>query len=298
MDLNVAKKWIEEAKSVGIANVALSGGETLCYPHLYEVISYAHSLSMTVSAAFSGWGITPEVLEKLRQSGLQHLCISLNGSTKEINELTRDGYEYAISALSLLKENKLGFNTILNWVMHSNNTSDFPNIVMLAEANNIHVIDIIGFKPDSQAQMDSVPSREQMEWIANIVKNQKGETKIAIESCYSPLLTLACDTKLFGNLNRGNRRGCRAGINLLSVNIDGSLSPCRHIQHREFYDTIEDYWNNSEVLKKIRQCDELTAEEPCLSCRFLNHCKPCLAINTEIHKRIFRGYPNCPIAQK
>ena len=81
MSPETAKKWIDEGVSAGVSVISLSGGETLCYPHLYEVIRYAKERGMTTAAAFSGWGLSEDVLERLRKAGLDHLNISLNGST-------------------------------------------------------------------------------------------------------------------------------------------------------------------------------------------------------------------------
>lgn len=294
MPLKVAKKWIQEAGVIGAKAVALSGGETLCYPHLNEIIDFAKSKGLIVAATFSGWNFTQEVLDKLRSAGIDNICISLNGSTKEINSLTRDGFDYAITALTLLQENHFP-STTLNWVMHSNNTYDFKNVIAIAEKFDVKLIDVISFKPDSEKQMKTIPTKEQLYWVADIIRNYRGKVKIGVEPCYSQLLAVLLDTKLFGNMNSGPNRGCRAGFSLMSVNVDGSLSPCRHISYRENYDTIQQYFDSSPIISQLRACNEAEAKEPCSNCDFLYHCKPCMAINTEIHGKILWGNGFCPL---
>ena len=117
LDLDVAKSKLREAGEHGVRIVHLSGGETLCYPHLYEVVTYAKQYCKQVNVALCGWHFNQTVLNRLIESGVDGIFISLNGSTEEINSVTRDGYDYALQALQLLCEN--GFpNTYLNWVMH------------------------------------------------------------------------------------------------------------------------------------------------------------------------------------
>ena len=99
-------------------------------------------------------------------------------------------------------------------------------------------------------------------------------------------MALISDTKLFGNLNRGKYRGCIAGYECLSVNVDGSFSPCRHIHYKETFESIEAYLSKSEIIKKLSECDETKAEDPCAHCKYLLNCRPCMAINTEIDDRI------------
>ena len=286
LDLDVAKKLLKEASTLGLKSLSISGGETMCYPHLIDVISYAKECGIPgIHAAFSGWNFSRPIVEKLLDAGLSSISISLNGSTEAINSLTRQGYNNAISALSLLKEIEYEHTTV-NWVMHSNNADDFDNIVKLCEEYKVEMIDIISFKPDAKSQLNSVPNQQQLYAIANKVRTYTGNVIIGVESCYSQLLALTADTKLFGNLNTGKYRGCIAGFECVSVNADGSFSPCRHIHYKEYFDTIEMYLKQSKIIQELAICDETKAEEPCKSCRFLLNCRPCMAINTEIDERI------------
>ena len=286
LDFDIAKRALDEGSTLGLKDLSLSGGETMCYPHLIELISYANSCGISgIHAAFSGWHLNHETVNKMINAGLSSISISLNGSTKSINSLTRQGYEEAINALALLRDMDYK-HTIVNWVMHSNNVDDFDNLVQLCENYHVDMIDIISFKPDAKAQLKSVPSQEQMIRIVKTIRKHTGNVKITVEKCYSPLLALSGDTKLFGNLNRGKHRGCFAGYECVSVNVDGSLSPCRHIHYREKFDTIDEYLNHSKVMQQLAQCDETKAEEPCKSCKYLLNCRPCIAINTEIENTI------------
>ena len=283
LDLDVAKKVLKEASTLGLKSLAISGGETMCYPHLNEIISYAKDCGIpSIHAAFSGWNFTKPIVEKMIEAGLSSISISLNGSSDAVNSITRQGYTYAINALSLLREMNYKHTTV-NWVMHSNNVDDFDRLIALCEEYNVASVDIISFKPDSKSQLNSVPSQDQLVKIASKVRNQSGSVAIGIENCFSQLLALAADTKLFGNLNCGKYRGCIAGYECVSVNVDGSFSPCRHIQHKERFDSIEKYLQQSAIIQKLAACNETNAEEPCKSCKYLLNCRPCMAINTEMN---------------
>lgn len=292
MSLETACRWIDNAARNDFSDMILSGGETLCYPKLFEVIQYAKEQGLATHAAFSGWSFSPDVLFRLKASGLDNLYISINGSTEEINSATREGYQYAVKALDLLASGDFP-KTLINWVMHSYNADDFPQMVKLAEEKHVDSLVIIGLKPNSEAMMQSVPSLEQMRAVASFVKKYRGPVDIRIESCYSPLLALYSDTWL-GNSNTGIDRGCGAGLGMVSVNIDGTLSPCRHIMAHEAYDSIEEFYQNSQLIHKLKACSEENAEAPCSGCAYLSYCKPCMAINTEMYKRVFWGYPECP----
>lgn len=295
LDFDTAKGALDEGSALGLKDLSLSGGETMCYPHLTELIAYAKACGVPgIHAAFSGWGFNQETVTNMINAGLSSISISLNGSTKAINNLTRQGYEDAINALSILKQMDYK-HTIVNWVMHSNNVDDFDDLVQLCEDYQVEMIDIISFKPDAKAQLKSVPSREQIIRIANTIRKQTGNVRITVEKCYSQLLALTADTKLFGNLNTGKYRGCFAGYGCVSVNVDGTFSPCRHIHYKEHFNTIEEYLTESAIMQQLAECDETKAEEPCKSCKYLLNCRPCMAINTEMENTIAFRNPYCHV---
>ena len=97
LDLTTALYWLAEGRKAGVKEVMLSGGETMCYPHLYEVIHAANAYCGTANVALSGFGLNQTTYEKLIFSGVGGIFISLNGSTEKINSLTRDGFDLAIS---------------------------------------------------------------------------------------------------------------------------------------------------------------------------------------------------------
>lgn len=294
IELATAIHWLKEGKKAGVKEVMLSGGETLCYDHLYELISEASKIGLNSNVALSGIGFSQSVYEKLISSGVSGIFISLNGSTEEINELTRDGYKYALAALDLLSRNRYQ-NTTINWVMHASNADDFENVVQLAEQFNVASLVVIGVKPDSKHSLSTIPSKEQIKRVKEVILSHKGKTKIYVESCNSPLLTYVCDTRLFGNMNVGRNRGCGAGRNTFSVNVDGLLSPCRHLDYFEKHSCIEEYIAYSPIIKALQQRLNESPQDPCANCRFNDNCIPCAAINSKLEGNLSRGFKKCPV---
>ncbi len=295
IDLETAVYWIAEGKRVGVEYVELSGGETLCYPYLTDLISRADAIGVKTNIAISGAGFSQTVFNDLIAAGVSGIFVSLNGSTEEINAKTRDGYTFAIHALEVLRDNHYQ-NTAINWVMHSVNADDFINIIHLAEQYNVSTIVIIGLKPDSKKMLRTYPSLSQFQKVREIIRTYSGHTKIKVESCFSPMLAYVCDTKLLGNLNTGRFRGCGAGDNTFSVNVDGLLSPCRHLDHFEKYTTIEEYFEKSELIAQLRSMRGGPSEGPCISCIYMNFCIPCVAVNSKTEHRVFKGFYDCPLS--
>ncbi len=295
MDLQAALHFIEDAAKCGVRSVNLSGGETMVYPHLLELIRACQDKGMESNIAISGFGVDKNKLLRIIDSGVSGIFVSLNGSTREINSKSRDGYELAIHALELLRELKFERTTI-NWVMHSNNADDFPNMVTLAEQYGVKGITVMAFKPDSSHQLPSIPSREQIHMVADQIKKYKGILCIEIESCFSQMRALH-GKRFFVNFNQGISKGCGAGRDGISVSVDGKLTPCRHLEIQENFTSIREYWEKSEILKKLREADECK-REPCNACDYQRYCLPCMAVNHKMNGELYVGDVTCPIRPK
>ena len=293
--LEKAVYWLEQGAQAGVKEVELSGGETLCYPHLYDLVKAASSLGMVPNIAISGYNFTQETYDLLKESGIGGIFVSLNGSTEQVNQLSRDGYHYALDALKLL--NKINHkDTYINWVMHSSNADDFPEMIKIAEEYHVENLIILGLKPNAAGLIETFPDYVQMTRMKDFIRKYRGPVKIRIETCYSPLLAMVSETKLFGNLNNGINKGCTAGLTTFNVNVDGLLSPCRHLELFERYETFSDFWQKSVTLEKIRKSGDEDMALNCENCHYKNHCRPCLASSVR-NEEIIPGNRWCPVSE-
>jgi pyrroloquinoline quinone biosynthesis protein E len=272
--------------------VNLSGGETMVYPHLYELLEECSSLGMYAAVALSGYGVDKRSLRKLIDSGASDIYISLNGSTEEISRHTRDGHDLAMGALGLLAE--MGFeNTAVNWVAHRSNIEDFANVASLCAELKVKRLVVIAFKPDASNRMESVPGEGEFIELVQCIRRLRDISglRIEVESCYSPLRALLGQRFLL-NYNIGMSKGCGAGRDGASLNVDGNFTPCRHLDFPESFDTLKDYWHNSKLLQKLRIV-ESDPEEPCKGCRYESNCLSCLAMNVKLQGRIAKTNQFC-----
>lgn len=294
--LERAKSILMQAANAGAHHVELSGGETLLYPHLAELIHTASEYGLETNIAISGWGFTLDVLQELKAAKLTNIFVSLNGPTEETNSLTRDGFHLAIDALKILMNAKFE-NVYINWVMHRQTADLLPEMISLAEKFSAKAIVIMQPKPTARHELNTIPTREQMETVVKIIRHNKSKVKLYVETCFSPLLALYGKNWLTGNFNIGENKGCSAGRSSFSVNVDGDYSPCRHLEFYEKYASLEDYWENSEILATIRGIEN-NKREPCSTCEFCNFCRHCLSINSKLNGDLYIGNEYCPLASK
>lgn len=292
LPLEKALYWLDNAAKHGVCHINLSGGETMCYPHLHQLVRFCKKRGLQSNVALSGWGINEESLQELIDCGVDNIFVSLNGSTEAINQKSRDGFELAIHSLELLKK-KAFANTYINWVMHSFNADDFPAMLELAERYGVSELVVLVFKPNADYELPSVPTGEQVKEIAKIIRAYKGTVKVTVEGCFSQLKALL-GQRFFTNLNRGVTRGCGAGRDGISVSVDGKLTPCRHLEIEEDWDDILSYWQDSETIKLLRTMEDAPGGL-CGHCRYQRYCLPCAAVNYKQKGELFMGCDSCSV---
>lgn len=266
--------------------VTLNGGEPLLYPYFNDVIDQLRSLNVSVNVFSSGYGLTEKTIQLLKKSDNIHFYISLNGSTKEVNDLSREGYETSIEAINLLVNSKVEFG--INWVARHDNIFDFPNMLLFCKDNNISFLSIISNKQTGQGDLKASLDKSDIQNLAFEINNRKDfQPALLIESCFSILSTLITGTK------SGFMAHCYAGIRSCNINCDASFQPCTHLKFAENFDSIKEYWHNSTILKSLRN-NPPYALKPCNHCIHNKICSFCRAMSKEAYANLEVGMNECP----
>jgi pyrroloquinoline quinone biosynthesis protein E len=293
LDFERALEVLKDGAKNGLWEVNLSGGETMLYPRIFDLLEECTKLGVTSNIAVCGYQIDEAVLNRLILTGVSRIFVSLNGSSEEINSQTRNGYKYAVNALTLLQ--KSGFlQTSVNFVVHSSNCGDFQNMIALCEKYNVGELIVMAAKPTSKDELNTSPDSRQIYILSENIKKARQESKvfIGVENCYSQLRAYLGRSFFFGNTNTGIWRGCSAGRYMASLDACGNFSPCRHLPFNEKHQTIGDYWYNSPILTKIRNV-ETSAGKPCASCELQPYCLSCLAVNYKLYGELAGQNRNC-----
>ncbi|WP_242987706.1 radical SAM protein [Anaerobacterium chartisolvens] len=287
MSFEVFSSIIDQAKALGVFQIALGGGEPLLVKNLPTFVKKVTSCGMACTITTSGYGLTVELLEDLKVSGVNHIQVSLNGSTKEINSNSRDGFDKAISALDILAGSNVLFG--INWVARMDNVHDFENVVTYAKRLKADNINILRYKPSMREDYGKyVLTNEAFNFLVAVIRKISG-IKIKIDSAFSNILC-----HLYGNQINTINCGCGAGRRFMMIDPSGRFKPCSHMSLVSEEQDIMEYWINSPDLEKLRKGEECIYGN-CKSCSCLNVCRGCRAICERIHNDINAGENNCPV---
>ncbi len=285
MDWTLLQDIVQDAFRTGIKSIMINGGEPLLYSHFSDLVALLTSLGIHSYCFTSGYGISDQFIDEMKDKSI-FLSISLNGSTEEINALSRDGYAYGMQALRRLKSKGMRFG--INWVARADNVSDFPNMLTLCENFGAEWINVIANKIGCNGILDSPMSVEDYALLAEYITKYERRNYIRVENCFSLL-------KVFAGLNVNDSiKGCHAAISTCSIDMDGNYLPCSHLLYKEKFDSISDYWRNSKILEQLRKmkCQNKTY---CKECVYSSKCRFCPAVSKATHDDFTTGYEQCPI---
>jgi len=278
---------IERAKALKVFQIALGGGEPLTVKDLPVFVKKVTSCKMSCTITTSGYGLTAELLDDLKESGVNHIQVSLNGSTREINSYSRDGFSEAVSALNILSKSSVQFG--INWVARRDNVKDFENIVTYAKELKADNINILRYKPSVREDYGkNVLTGDDFNLLVAAIRKVRG-IKIKIDSAFSNILC-----QIYANRINPVNCGCGAGRRFMMIDPVGRLKPCSHLSMVSQEQDILQYWLNSPDIAKLRQIEESIYGD-CKNCSYLKACRGCRAICERLHNDINSGEINCPV---
>ena len=254
MDYSLFQKIVIEAAEAGVTAILLTGGEPLLYPRLAECVELISSRGILAILSTSGAELTEELVIDLKKAGLSEACVSLNGSTEEIHNLSRTNFSAAKHAIELFAGNRV--RTCVNWVASRDNLEDFPNLFSLCRAMGANVTDILAYKSCGD-RPDFIPGSNELVRLSDMVMDS-GMGYVTIDLCYGKLSRLVRNAPVrpFG----GKCAGGRVKFDVLTT---GEKTICRHIDPAGAPETIDmslqQYWHVAEkrMVNKETPCQEM-----------------------------------------
>jgi len=126
------KRVFSEARSLGVLQLGLSGGEPLLRKDLEDLAAHARSVGLYSTLVTSGLGLTRSRAERLKEIGLEHIQISIQDSDPEVAERIAGvrSVRHKQAAAQLVRE--LGFAFTVNVVLHRANLDRIEQIIDMA----------------------------------------------------------------------------------------------------------------------------------------------------------------------
>jgi pyrroloquinoline quinone biosynthesis protein E len=157
---------LREARAAGSVQCGFSGGEPLVRDDLEILVAEAHRLGFYTNLLTSGVGLTEARAAALKAAGLDHVQLSFQDSTKELNDFLSHTKTFDLKrrTADLIKSHD--WPMVLNCVIHRLNIDYIEQIVDLAVELGAEYLELANSQYYSWAQLNRdnlLPSRAQLE---------------------------------------------------------------------------------------------------------------------------------------
>jgi len=291
-----ALSFIDDCAGLKVPVILFSGGEPLMRSDLFELATHAKEKGIKTALSSNGTLITPDIAEKIRESGIGYVGISLDGATQETHDRFRNSpgaFDRAIRAFSYCHDAKIrcgvrvtltteNFHELtdlidlslkvgacrfcLYWLVPSGRGVDSYENLQLSASEVFAALDIL---QEYAAKTD--PSL--MEFLTVDGPQDAIHLLSHMEQRNAPDLPEA------RSLIASMKGGCSAGIRVANVSQHGDVYPCQFAQIPECLigsirtRKFSELWNDPDnpVLIRFRKKKELLKGR-CASCSYVDLC--------------------------
>jgi PqqA peptide cyclase len=260
--------WIRvlrQGRELGAVQLGLSGGEPLTRDDLETIVGEAHTLGYYTNLITSGIGLTEQRIQALKVAGLDHIQLSFQDSTREVNDFLSSTRTFELKSKVAALIKKYEYPMVLNVVLHRLNIDHVQEILDMAESMGAEYVELANTQYYGWAWHNRerlLPSREQLrraEEVTNRFRERVG----------SKMRVLFVVPDYFERRPKPCMNGL--GSVFLTVTPDGTALPChaaKSLPGLSFPNVrdagIEWIWRDSPAFNHYR--GDSWMKEPCRSC--------------------------------
>ncbi len=259
------KRVFREARAEGAVQLGFSGGEPLVREDLAALVQEAHSLGFYTNLITSGVGLNETRIGQLRAAGLDHIQVSFQDSTKEVNDFlssTRT-FELKLKVARLVKSH--GYPMVLNVVLSRLNIDHIDKIIEMALALDADFLELANTQYYGWAYLNRdqlLPSRPQIEHAERVTNAYRAKVGSRMKMFF-----------VVPDYYADRPKACMNGWGsvFLTIAPDGLALPCqaaRMLPGLAFPNvreaSVAEIWHDSPAFNAYR--GEGWMREPCRSC--------------------------------
>jgi pyrroloquinoline quinone biosynthesis protein E len=256
---------LREARDAGSVQCGFSGGEPMLREDLEVLVAEARRLGYYTNLLTSGVGLTEERAARLKEAGLDHVQLSFQDSTREMNDFLSHTRTFDLKqrVAKTIKAN--GWPMVMNVVIHRFNVDCIDRIIEMAVALGAEYLELANTQYYSWAHVNRdrlLPSREQLERAERITNEYRGRLGDRIRIFF-----------VVPDFYETRPKKCMNGWGnvFLTVTPDGTALPChtaRMLPGLAFPNVrqagVREIWYDSEGFNRYRGLGWM--KEPCRSC--------------------------------
>jgi radical SAM protein with 4Fe4S-binding SPASM domain len=282
LTLEEAKDIIDDLSRLGTVLIALSGGEPLVRKDIYEIIHYIKNKNIELFVNSNGTLITKAVAKRLRDAGVRHLEVSIDG-LEETHDSIRGKGSFKRAVKGFENSRDAGIETGILTTVFKRNYKETEDLIKYFYDLGSVGIGFLRFKPvgrgEEHHEWELTPNERKkfLEVVYRMKVKMRNDFHIKAETPVSILVAMKTPEIMKEHPYATElARGCPGGIISCHIRYNGDVSSCAQmglVAGNVRKNSIGDLWNNSELFKKLRtrnyngKCGKCEHKNICGGCR-------------------------------
>jgi len=190
LSTETAEAIIDQIAEVSSPILVLSGGEPLFRSDIFELARYGTEKGLRVALATNGTLVTKQVAQKIVDSGVKRVAISLDGADAATHDTFRGipgAFDAAITGFRNLKN--LGMSVQINTTIARHNAHQLPHVLELAKsigADALHTFLLVPVGCGVDIATEQMVPPEEYERMLNWFYDQSLEGGIELKATCAP----------------------------------------------------------------------------------------------------------------
>jgi len=308
LEVDLFKSIIAQAKPLGLGSVKLTGGEPLLHPQIADLLDHIREENLRLTIETNGVLCTPALARQIASCVNPFVSVSIDGADGETHDWVRgvagsfgqamDGARNLVGA---------GIHPQIIMTIMRRNSDQIEDVVRLAEGLQANSVKFNIVQPTARGEKmheagDTLTIEELIE-IGRWVESELA-AKTHLRLHYSHPSAFRPMSKMFGE--RGDGCGVCGILGILGVLGNGSYALCgigetvpELVFGHAAEDRLADIWEDSSVLKELREGLPHRIEGICSDCVMRGICLgSCVAQNYYSTRNLWAGYWFCEAAKK
>jgi pyrroloquinoline quinone biosynthesis protein E len=261
-------QWIDvmrQARRLGAAQLGFSGGEPLLRDDLETLVGEGHRLGFYTNLITSGIGLTETRLARMKELGLDHIQLSFQDSTRDMNDFLSSTKTFDLKARVARLIRQYDYPMVLNVVLHRFNLDHVERIIDMALEMGVDYLELAnaqyyGWALINRAQL--MPTQAQLERAESVV-----------HACRARIGNRMRILFVVPDYFEQRPKACMNGWGSVFLGIapDGTAVPChaaRTLPGIAFPNvretSVEDIWYASDAFNRYR--GDAWMKDPCRTC--------------------------------
>ena len=249
------------------------GGEPFIRPDFIEIAAYTISLGLPIVVSTNGWLIDDKKAHEIKQSGIQHVRVSIDGAIAETHDSIRGrrgSFERALSAIQSLKQAGIPKVGMVPTIMQDN-FHEVEAMVDLAIENNVDEMQLVQLCGTGRGKTANSLTLSQLQRLRQIAARKQDEVRACLHLYATEgILKSRCQDCYLNRQSTPLMMGCTAGRTSVALSPEGKVMPClldRQPAGDLREQTLNQIWRDSPQLT-----DRRTIKDKCLECGYSEIC--------------------------